>query len=382
MRTARSCETFSKMAGLNPEPVPYNWSLGIEMTRFATLLLSTAGLATLSACAEPAGNTATETAEARSVNVFSSRHYPSDDAVYARFTEATGIEVNLVEAGGDLLIERVRADGERSPADVLITVDAGRLWRAEQAGLFQAAPELDAMLAELPENVVHPENAWFGFSTRVRGIAYSVENVDPGEIADFTALADPVWQGRLCVRSSDNVYNQSLLAALIATAGAEAAEAWAAGIVANLARVPQGGDTDQIRAIAAGECDVAIVNHYYMARIERSDNPEFVPIAQAVDFRFADVAGSGAHVNISGAGLAVGSPNREEAIELLQFLLTEDAQLAFPELTNEYPIIASTPYENPVLDGLGPVEAADLNVNALGENASEAQRIFDRVGWP
>lgn len=345
------------------------------LSAFAAVTVSSAAL--LAACGQPSAET-----EAGEVNVYTARHYASDQAVYAAFTEQTGVTVNVIEAPGDLLIERVRTDGERSQADVVVTVDAGRLWRAEQAGLFQAAPELDAALAGVPANLRHREGDWFGFATRVRGIAYAVDRVDPSEIADFTALADEAWRGRICVRSSNNVYNQSLLAGLIAAEGAEAAESWAAGIVANLARPPQGGDTDQIRAIAAGQCDVAIVNHYYLARLERSEDPADLEAAEAVDLVIADLAGRGAHANISGAGLAASAPNRDNAIQFLEYLLSQDAQRAFAELTNEYPVIEGVAYDNTVLDGYGAFEADPVNVNALGENAGEAQRIFDRVGWP
>ncbi len=347
-------------------------------------LLAGAALFALSACGAPdsADEAAGGAASPGEVNVFSARHYASDEAVYAAFTEETGIAVNVVEAGGDLLIERVRTDGDRSPADVVITVDAGRLWRAEQAGLFQPAPELEDALASVPDNLVHPQNGWFGFATRVRGIAYAADRVDPSEIADFTNLAGEQWRGRVCVRSSNNVYNQSLLAALIEAEGAEAAESWAHGVVRNLARPPQGGDTDQIRAVADGQCDVAIVNHYYVARVERSEDPADRQVAQAVDFAMADLAGRGAHVNVSGAGLAVGAPNRDNAVALLRFLLSEQAQRAFAELTNEYPAVEGVAYDNPVLEAYGAPQADPVNVNALGANAAEAQRIFDRVGWP
>lgn len=348
-------------------------------------LLAGAALFALSACGAPdsgAGGGADDADSPGEVNVFSARHYSSDQAVYAAFTQETGIAVNVVEAGGDLLIERVRTDGDRSPADVVITVDAGRLWRAEQAGLFQPVPELEDALAAVPDNLVHPQNAWFGFAARVRGIAYAPDRVSADEITDFTDLAGEQWRGRICVRSSNNVYNQSLLAALIAAEGAEAAEAWARGVVSNLARPPQGGDTDQVRAVAAGQCDVAIVNHYYVARLERSEDSADSEVAQAVDFVTPDLAGRGAHVNISGAGLAAGAPNRDNAVVFLQYLLSEDSQRAFAELTNEYPAVAGVAYDNPVLDGYGTREADPVNVNALGENAAEAQRIFDRVGWP
>jgi iron(III) transport system substrate-binding protein len=347
------------------------------MNALIRLFAAGAIAATLAACGQPAADDG-----AGSGNIYSARHYASDDAVYAAFTEATGIQVNVIEAPGDLLIERVRADGERSQADVIITVDAGRLWRAEQEGLFQAAPELEAALANVPANLKHPEGDWFGFSTRVRAIAYSTQRVDPAAIGDFTDLADPAWRGRICVRSSNNVYNQSLLAGLIASIGAEQAEAWAGAIVANMARPPQGGDTDQIRAIAAGQCDVAIVNHYYLARMQRSADAADQGVTQSVDLVIADLAGRGAHTNISGAGLAAGAPNRDNALAFLAFLVSDDAQRAFSELTNEYPAVAGLSYQNPVLDGYGAFTADPVNVNALGENAAEAQRIFDRVGWP
>ncbi len=348
--------------------------------------LAAAAALTLAACgapdAAPDGEAATpESVDAGVVNIYTARYYASDYAVYDAFTEATGIEVNYIEAGGDLLIERVRLDAERSPADIVITVDAGRLWRAEQAGLFQAAPELNDVLEGVPANLRHPDGAWFGFSTRVRGVAYAPDRVDASEITDFADLADPRWQGRICVRSSSNVYNQSHLAALINTTDVETAEAWAAGIVANLARAPQGGDTDQIRAVAAGECDLAIVNHYYVGRLKRADDPADRAVGDAVDFIMPPLAGAGSHVNISGAGLAANAPNRENAIAFLTYLLT-DGQRFFPELTNEYPAVTSANYDNAVLDSFGEINADPVNVNALGENAGEAQRIFDRVGWP
>ncbi len=346
-----------------------------------TSLLALGTALTLTAC----GGTGSEgdgTGDAGEVNIYTARHYASDYAIYEAFTEATGIEVNYIEAGGDLLIERVRLDAERSPADIVITVDAGRLWRAEQVGLFQPAPELNDALADVPSNLKHPEGDWFGFSTRVRGVAYAPDRVDAASITDFTDLADPRFEGRICVRSSGNVYNQSLLAAVINNAGAEAAEAWAQGIVDNLARAPQGGDTDQIRAIVAGECDVAIVNHYYAARLMNSDDAADREVGDAVEFMMPPVAGGGAHVNVSGAGLAANAPNRDNAIAFLEFLLSDEGQRFFPELTSEYPAVDGVSYDNAVLEGFGEVEADPVNVNALGENAAEAQRIFDRVGWP
>lgn len=319
--------------------------------------------------------------DVREVNIFSARHYASDEVVFAAFTEQTGIRVNLVEARGDLLMERVRAEGERSAADLIITVDAGRLQRAEEAGLFQPAGDLGGAFDQLPDALKHPEGLWFGFATRARAIAYAPDRVDPAQLTTYTALAGPEFSGRVCARSSNNIYNQSTLAGMIANDGAEAAEAFARGIVANMAREPQGGDTDQILAIAAGECDVAIVNHYYYARLLRSDDSELNAAGEATAIAFPTFENGGVHVNVTGVGMGAHAPNPEEAREFMRFLLSDDAQRAFAELTNEIPAMPNIEYDNPVLDALGDFEADDVNIAELGRNNAEAQRIFDRAGW-
>jgi iron(III) transport system substrate-binding protein len=335
----------------------------------------------ISACAPDAAD-APGTSDAGEINLFTARHYASDAAVYAAFTEETGIRVNVLEAPADQLIERMRAEGARSQADVVITVDAGRLWRADQAGLFQPAPELADTLNTVPANLRHPDGHWFGFASRVRVVVFARGRVDASEINDFLDVADERWRGRLCVRSSNNVYNQSLLAGLIDAVGPEQAESWAAGVAANIARAPQGGDTDQIRAVAAGECDIAIVNHYYLARLQRTGDPADRAVAEAVDIVFPSLAGRGAPFNISGAGLAANAPNRDNALAFLAFLLTETGQRQFAELTNEFPVVAGVAYDNDVLAAYPQITPDPVNVNMLGENATAAQRIFDRVGWP
>jgi len=378
---SRTCETFSKLASQDGEYLRFlkkltpnrNPAMLRPFKLFACSLPVCLAL-TAAACSPDVGDEG-------AVNLYTARHYASDQLVYEAFTRETGIAVNVIEAPGDLLIERMRADGVRSRADVVITVDAGRLWRAEQAGLFQPAPELEAVLSGIPENIRHPGGAWFGFTNRVRVVAYAPDRVDPSAISDFTDLAGPEWRGRLCVRSSDNVYNQSLLAGLIAAIGPEEAERWAAAITANMARPPQGGDTDQIRAIAAGQCDVAIVNHYYAARLASSSDPADQQAAAQTSVLFPSLAGRGAHLNVSGAGLAANAPNRQQALSFLEFLLSGNAQRAFAELAHEYPAVPGTAYDNPVLDGYGAYDPDPVNVNAFGENASTAQRIFDRVGW-
>lgn len=337
-----------------------------------------AAVLALSACAPDAP----DARDAREINLFTARHYASDAAVYAAFTEETGIRVNVLEAPADQLIERMRAEGARSQADVVITVDAGRLWRADQAGLFQPAPELAEVLEAVPANLRHPEGHWFGFASRVRVVVFARDRVNASEINDFLDLADERWRGRLCVRSSNNVYNQSLLAGLIDAVGPEQAESWAAGVAANIARTPQGGDTDQIRAVAAGECDIAIVNHYYLARLQRATDSADRAVADAVDMVFPSLAGRGAPFNVSGAGLAANAPNRDNALAFLSFLLSDFGQRQFAGLTNEFPVIAGVAYENEVLDSYPEITPDPVNVNVLGENATAAQRIFDRVGWP
>ncbi|MBR9825585.1 MAG: extracellular solute-binding protein [Alphaproteobacteria bacterium] len=342
------------------------------------------GVLVLAACS-PAPESATETTDTaqettRIVNVYSSRHYASDRAIYAAFTEETGIEVNLIEAGGDQLIERVRADGERSPADVLITVDAARLYRADEAGLF-APTDFSGMLPDIADHLIHPEGHWVSLAKRARVIAYSVDRVDPSEISNYEDLAGPEWEGRICIRSSGNVYNQSLMAGLIARSGEEAAEAWAQAINNNMARAPQGGDTDQIRGIAAGECDVAIVNNYYYGSLARSDDPANNAVAEAVGLIFPNQDMGGTHINVSGAGIAVNAPHPEEARELIAFFLGDFGQRAFAEMTNEYPVVETTQWDNPVLEASLPFVEDTRNVNELGENNAVAQRVFDRVGW-
>jgi iron(III) transport system substrate-binding protein len=350
------------------------------------LAASSAALVLLAACgqggdsSESATDEAAAPSEARVVNVYTSRHYDSDEAVYAAFTEATGIEINLLEARGDQLIERLRAEGERTPADVFVTVDAARLHRAEAEALF--APQ-DYAGSGVPANMIDPDGYWVGFAKRARILAVSTERVAEGEITTYEELADPAWRGRVCTRGANSPYNQSLLAAIIAHNGEEAAEAWAAGVVANLARPPQGGDRDQIRAIAAGECDVAITNHYYYAMLAASEDAGDRAAAAATRLLFpGQDGGNGAHVNITGAGIVQDAPHPEEARAFIDFMLSDEAQRLFAELSNEYPAMPGAQYDNPVLDSFGEFTEDDLNISALGDNNEAAVRIFDRVGWP
>jgi iron(III) transport system substrate-binding protein len=319
-------------------------------------------------------------AEDPSLNVYSSRHYQSDEALYAAFTKSTGIRVNRIEAKEDALIERVRNEGSHSPADVLITTDAGRLWRAQQLGLFQTvrSPVLDA---RIPANFRDPEGQWYGFSLRARVIVYNKAKVKPEEISTYASLAEPKWKGRICVRSGTHVYNLSLMGALIEHLGKEKAEAWAKAVKANLAREPKGGDTDQMRGVAAGECDVALGNHYYYLRLQRSKKDADREVASKTGVVFPDQGGRGTHFNISGAGVLKHAPHRAAAVKFLEFLASDAAQRYFADGNNEWPVVASVEVSNPALAGFGRVKPDSINVAAFGRNQAESQKLFDRVGW-
>lgn len=308
--------------------------------------------------------------------VFSSRHYDSDYALYDAFEKETGIDVRTIEADGDLLVERLKADGERSPADVIVTVDAGRLWRAEQEGLF-APLKSEALEQSVPADKRHPDGLWYGLASRARVLVYAKDRVDETAISGYDSLADPAMKGRVCVRSSGNIYNISLLASLIDRWGAEKAQQWASSVAGNFARDPQGGDTDQIKAVAAGECDVALVNHYYFARLMRED-PETVKDLVL----FWPEAEAGVHVNVSGVGVAKHAPDPDLAKQFIEFAMTEQPQRFFAELTNEYPAVQSVPYENAALEELGQFKSDPISLQKLGENQAEAQKLFDRAGWP
>jgi iron(III) transport system substrate-binding protein len=319
-------------------------------------------------------------AQDKVLNLYSSRHYQTDEALYANFTKATGIRINRIEAGEDPLIERIRNEGERSPADVLITVDAGRLWRAEQLGFFQ--PVKSGVLdVRIPASLRDPGGRWYGFSLRARVIAYNKAKVKAAEVPTYESLADAKWKGRVCMRSSTNIYNLSLMGAMIDHVGEAKAEQWAAGVKANLAREPKGGDTDQLKSVAAGECDVTISNQYYYARLLRSQKADEREIAEKVGIVFPNQSSWGTHVNISGAGVMKNAPNRDNAIRFLEYLASEEAQRYFAEGNNEWPVVPGVKTANPVLTMLGDFKQDALNVAVLGRNQPGAQKIYDRAAW-
>lgn len=319
-------------------------------------------------------------AQEKTVNLYSSRHYQTDEALYADFTRQTGIRINRIEAPEDALIERLRNEGAASPADLLVTVDAGRLWRAEQLGLFQAvkSPVLEG---RIPAHLRHPGGLWFGFSTRARVIVYSKEAVKSGEVRRYADLADPKWKGKVCMRSSSSVYNLSLLSALIAHNGEARAENWARGVVANFARAPKGGDTDQIKAVASGECALTLANTYYYARLMKSHKTDEHDAATRTGIVFPDQDGHGTHVNISGAGVLKSAPHREEAVKFLEYLASDDAQRYFADGNNEFPVVATVKTDNAALSALGTFRSDMLGMSALGTHQPTAQKAYDRAGW-
>ena len=312
------------------------------------------------------------------VNVYSARHYDTDDAIYKRFTEETGIRVNVIEGKSDELLVRLDREGRLSPADVFITVDAGRLHRAVERGVFQPT-DSGVLESRIPEALRHPDNLWFGVTKRARVIVVSKDRVPQNIQLDYEDLTDPKWRGRVLVRSSSNIYNQSLVASIIASRGAEAAEAWCEGLVRNLARKPQGGDRDQIRAVAAGEGDVAIVNSYYYAQMLEG-GPADREAAARVRLIFPNQDGRGAHVNISGAGVVKHAPNPENAVRFLEFLASDEAQRALAAGTQEYPVVPGVPVTEQ-LAPLGTFTSDGVDAAALGTHNAEAVRIMDRAGW-
>lgn len=316
---------------------------------------------------------------AKEVTVYSHRHYEADDVLYAKFTEQTGIKVNIVKASADALLERLKAEGKNSPADVLITADAGRLVRARDAGVLQPATSAK-LAAQVPQNMRDADNHWHAFTVRARVLIYSKARVKPSELASYEDLAASKWKGRIVARSSTNIYNQSLLASIVAAAGMEKATAWAMAVRANMARPPEGSDRDQIRAVAAGIADVAIANTYYVGLLANSPDPKDREVAGKIGVFFPNQNGRGAHINVSGGGVIKSAPNRNNAIRLLEFLTGPYAQSSFPETTYEYPLdISGT--QSKLLKSWGEFKADMLSLQTLGEKNAAAVKIFARVRW-
>ena len=318
------------------------------------------------------------TAVADELNLYSSRHYDTDERLYSDFEEQTGITINRIEGNADELIARMEAEGAKSPADVLLTVDTSRLERAKNAGVLQAT-DSDVLEDRIPASLQDSDNQWFGFSQRGRIIFYDKnELTDPPQT--YADLADPKYKGLVCIRSSSNTYNQTLLASIITNQGAEAAREWAAGVVENMARDPQGGDTDQLRGIVSGECDIAVSNTYYFARAIRTDVEGVSDSRDMIGWVFPNQDTTGAHMNLSGGGVAAHAPHPENAVKFLEYLTSESAQVYFSGGNDEYPVVPGVEISDSVKE-LGDFKADEVSLSDVAKNIPEAQKIFNEVGW-
>ena len=320
----------------------------------------------------------------KELNLYSARHYQTDEALYANFTKATGIKINRIEADDNALLERLNSEGSRSPADVILLVDAARLWRAQVNGYFK--PIQSKYLDErIPSNLRAKADAdgttWFGFSTRARIIVYNKAGVNPQNFNTYEKLADPVNKGKVCTRSGSHPYMLSLVGALIERDGSVATEQWARAMVTNMARSPKGGDTDQIKAVASGECGVALTNTYYLARLMRSTKPEDMAVIAKIGHLWPNQKSGGVHINISGGGVAKNALNPKAAIQFLEYLASDAAQIYLADGNNEWPAVPSVKVDNPALKALGPFEVEKVSVAAIGRNQVAAQRILDKVGY-
>ena len=341
-------------------------------------LCTVMGVALLAACSgdgQPEG--ASE--DAGVVNVYSHRHYDTDQELFRRFTEVTGIRVNVQTASADELITRLETEGASTRADLLITVDAGRLQRAKDRNLLRSASS-EVLQSNVPAHLRDPEGYWYGITQRARVIAYSLDRVSPDELSTYENLADPKWRGRILVRSSENIYNQSLLASMVAVHGEDAAAEWARSVVQNLARAPKGGDRDQVKDVAAGVGDLAITNTYYVGLLLNGDDQGDRELAQKVGIFFPNQDDRGAHVNVSGAGVTAYAPNSENAVRLLEFLTDTEAQTGYAEANFEYPVKPGIPWAE-TLQEWGEFRPDTLNLSVLGELNARAVMIFDRAGW-
>lgn len=318
-------------------------------------------------------------AQADEVNIYSARQENLIKPILDIYTQETGTTINLVTGGADELIQRLALEGANSPADLLLTVDVGRLHRAKEAGVLQ--PVTSALLeSEIPSQYRDSEGYWYALSLRSRVIVYDKERVDPSQITSYADLAAPMWRNSVCVRSSSNIYNQSLVASMVSHNGVAQTEEWVKGLVANFARNPQGGDRDQITAIAAGQCKLALVNTYYLGGLLTSSNAGDREDGEAVAVLWPDQEGSGAHINISGAAVTKASKNKDAAVALMEYLASDEAQHWYAETNNEYPVRADVPVSD-VLESWGEFKADDLALEQLGIHNAEAVRLMDRAGW-
>ncbi len=327
-----------------------------------------------------AGQAPQVSAQDKVLNVYSARHYQTDEQLYGGFTRQTGVKINRIEMGDQPLLERLKAEGDRSPADVVLLVDATRLTNAQKEGLFQ--PVDSKVLAErIPAHFRAGDNSWFGFSSRARVIVYNKDKVEPGDVATYESLADPKNKGKLCTRSGSHPYNLSLFGSMIVRHGVEKTERLLAGYVANQARAPKGGDTDQIRAVASGECGVALTNSYYWVRLLRSDKPEDKEVVSKVAMVWPNQDGAGAHMNLAGGAVARHAPHRDTAIQFLEYLATDEAQRYFANGNNEWPVVKGVDAGNETLASLGSFKADTMPTDQMAARAADAQKLLDKVGY-
>jgi len=313
------------------------------------------------------------------VNLYTDRHYDIDEELYNQFTEETGIKVNVVKGNSDELIERLTREGQDTEADLFMTADVGRLYRAKEKDLLQAATS-EVLTSNIPENLRDTDNTWYGLTIRGRIIVYAKDRVNPSELSTYADLTNPKWKGKVLVRSSENIYNQSLLASFIAINGEEEAKEWAKGIVENMAREPKGNDRDQAKAVVAGEGDIAIMNTYYVGKMLDSSDPEEVKVAESIGIFFPDQDTEGTHINISGAGLTKYGMNKENAIKLVEFLSSEKAQKQFADANSEYPVNPKVEASE-LLKSWGEFKPQNINISLLGEYNRRAVEIFNEIGW-
>ena len=328
-------------------------------------------------------------AQAQELNLYSARHYSTDEALYADFTKATGIKINRVDADDAGIIARLKAEGSASPADVILLVDAARLWRGEQDGLFLPVKSkllddtIPASLRAAP--AADGGTPWFGFSTRARVVVYDKIRVKPEDVDTYEELGDAKNKGKLCIRSGSHPYNLSLFGAMTEHLGEQKAEAWLKGMVDNMARTPKGGDTDQIKAVAAGECQIAVTNSYYLARMMRSGKPEDRAVVEKVGVVFPNQSSWGTHVNIAGAAVARHAKNQANAIKFLEYLASASAQNHFANGNNEWPVAKGVNTDNPALKsmtgGSGQFKSETIPISAVGANQVKVQQMLDRVGF-
>ncbi len=342
------------------------------------LILSIAMAALVAACG-PNSSSSDDVTGTGVVNLYTARHYDTDQALYERFTELTGIRVNTIEGNADQLIARMTSEGSASPADLFVTADAGALWRAQNANLLQPTTS-ETLNTAIPANLRDAQGRWFGLNRRARIVAYDTTKVQPAEIDTYEEIASPRFRGRLCVRSADSVYNLSLVGALIEAWGPEKTAEWTRGVVANMARAPEGGDRDQIRAVNAGVCEIALTNSYYFIRMANGEDAADRAVTQKVKLAFPSLDGQGAHVNISGGGVAANAPNRENAVRLLEFLASPEAQTMVSAGNNEFPASPNVPAPDPT-DAYADFTAHPMSVATYGPRQAEAQSLMSAAGW-